>query len=95
MQVATEKVLNGKLLRIKVKFDSKIKKVDITGDFFAHPENSIEKIEAQLTGLEINFDYKKTLECLSDFISRNEYELIGVDAEAIIRVLKKAIEAKE
>ena len=88
---ATEKVPDGKLLRIKVEYDDKIRKIDITGDFFAHPEESIRKLEDQIIGLEIDFDEKKILECLTNFVKRNEFELIGINPEAIIRVLKKAI----
>ena len=91
---AMEKVPGGKLLRIKVAYDDKITKVDITGDFFAHPEECIEKIENQITGLPVDFKQKKFTECLTEFIERNQYELIGIDAEAIIRVLKEALKQK-
>ncbi len=90
---AMEKVPEGKLLRVEVNFDDKITWIRITGDFFAHPEESIEKIEDMIVGLPTDFDQTKFSTCLDDFIKRKEYELIGIDASAIIRVLKKALEA--
>ena len=53
-----EKVEGGKLLVIKVDFGDKIEKVDITGDFFAHPEESIKEIEKRLAGIKKDFDEK-------------------------------------
>ena len=88
---ALEKVPKGKLLRIKVNFDKTITDVQITGDFFAHPENSIDNIEKLLTGLPLNFDKEQTLTNLSKFINDNNYELIGINSEAILRVLQQAI----
>ena len=89
---AIEKVPGGKLLRIKIEYNNdKITKVEITGDFFAYPEDCIEKIEEQIVGLELEFDEKKILECLKGYIQRKEIQLIGIDAEAIVRVLKEAL----
>ena len=86
-----EKVENGKLLRIKTEFDDKINKVEITGDFFAHPEICINKIEEFLSKLPINFDDNELTENLSNFIKDNNFELIGINAEAIVRVLKNSL----
>lgn len=89
--IAIEKVPEGKLLRIRTTYNKKITKVQITGDFFAHPEDSIERIEERLSGLSINFDDKSAVHNLSEFIKDSNFELIGINPEAIIRVLKKAI----
>lgn len=88
---AMEKVSGGKLLVVKVDFTDKMEKVDITGDFFAHPEESIKEIEKKLTGIKLDFDETKLIKDLQIIIDKNNYELIGIDAEAIVRVMKKAI----
>ena len=47
------KVPNGKLIRVSVDFESsRILSANITGDFFIHPEETIESIEESLTGCE-------------------------------------------
>ena len=90
-----EKVPGGKLLRIKVEHDDKIKKVQILGDFFAHPEHSINEIESYLEGLDVDFHEQNTVNTLKRHIITNDYNLIGIDEAAIIRVLKKAIGEEE
>ncbi|MFH2020176.1 MAG: lipoate protein ligase C-terminal domain-containing protein [archaeon] len=92
---ATEKVSGGKLLVIKTEYDSKIHHVQILGDFFAHPEESIEEIEAMLCGIDVSFDENKVKKLLDSLLVEKNYELIGLDVESIVRVLKKSIEAKE
>ncbi|AJF60975.1 hypothetical protein QT06_C0001G0125 [archaeon GW2011_AR15] len=89
-----EKVEGGKLLVIKVDFGDKIEKVDITGDFFAHPEESIKEIEKRLAGIKKDFDEKEIAEELQKVIAEKGYQLIGLDAAAIARVLKKAVDQK-
>ena len=49
---ASYKVPGGKLLNAKVSFDKKIKKVQLTGDFFAYPEEGILWIESALVGID-------------------------------------------
>ncbi len=46
--VYTKKVEGGKLLRVKVEHGYILENVQITGDFFAHPEDSVEQIENAL-----------------------------------------------
>jgi len=46
---ASRKVPGGKLIRIKVVFSDIIESVQITGDFFLHPEDSLLKIEEAIT----------------------------------------------
>lgn len=89
---AMEKVPNGKLLRIKLDLSSKINKVQVLGDFFVHPEESIIDIESILSKLDINYDEKREIQNLKDYVEKNKIQLIGLDEEAIFRVLKKAIE---
>ena len=54
-----EKVSGGKLLVVKVNFEEKIENVEITGDFFAHPEESITEIEKKLSVFKLDFDEDK------------------------------------
>ncbi len=87
----TEKIKGGKLLRIKVDYASSINKVEITGDFFAHPEEAINDIEQHLSTLDINFKKDTAIEDLRTLIEVKGYKLIGINAEAIINTLKRAI----
>jgi hypothetical protein len=79
------KVPNGKLLKIFLDYDEKnfvIKKINIMGDFFAYPEESIELIENKLknTKIEKKILYKK----IYSIIKENKIEFIGLNEQAII-----------
>lgn len=87
---STEKVIGGKLLRVKVEFDSVFKRVQITGDFFAHPEDGIEEIEKSLFGLETSKDENFLTLKIKEVTEKNKLTLVGISAEDIARNLKKA-----
>jgi len=85
-----EKVPNGKLVCVEVDADSeKTTKVRITGDFFLHPEDALDKVEASLTGIPLSA-------CESELASRIKgslggAQLIGATAEDFARIFKKAV----
>ncbi len=89
--ISTEKVPGGKLLRIKVDFGGKINKVQITGDFFAHPEDVIEKIENSLSGLDLHTSETDIQNKIENVISKMGADVIGIDAAAITKNLIKAL----
>jgi len=78
------KVPHGKLLKISMDYNRETSTIDtlnITGDFFVYPEESIEKVEEQLVGtlLERNHLLKK----IQSIIDQYHIECIGVDAEGL------------
>ena len=93
--VATEKVPGGKLLRVKVDYDDIIKHVSITGDFFLHPEESIEKIEAAMSGLRTNESESNIVGIIKEVAKEHGIELVGISPEDIARTLKAAIKAED
>ena len=88
---AEEKVLGGKLLRIKVDYNEKINSVHITGDFFLHPEDSVDQIEALVVGTSVNEEESKISEKIKSYAKGQEIQMIGIDADAIARVVKAAM----
>ena len=89
---ATEKIPGGKLLTVKVEISHKIKKIQILGDFFAHPEECITDIEHRFSNLDISFDDKKLIKELDELIKARGYELIGVDAASIVNLVKRSLQ---
>ena len=78
------KIPNGKLLKISLDYDkntNKINNVRITGDFFAHPEESIELIEEEL--INVKLDKIRLFETIQSVIDEYNIELIGLDAEGL------------
>ena len=72
------KAPNGKLLKIDLDFDPKeklIETVQITGDFFVHPEDSLRMIENRLMGLPL--DRAFIAGSLVQFLAENEIQVFG------------------
>jgi len=82
------KVPGGKLVKISLDFDegtNKINKIKIKGDFFVHPEESIEKLEKELTSAELAED--KLSGRIGDFFRKNKVELFGVDNASLAKAI--------
>ncbi len=79
---AVLKVEGGKLLKIFLDYDNKINKIKITGDFFLYPEESLEMLEKELVGLELDKDL--LLEKINGFFEENKVKLFGVNSSDIV-----------
>jgi len=85
---ADYKAEGGKLLRVRLKIaDHAIQSIKITGDFFMHPEESIEDLEAMLTGTLV--DEPAIRAKVQDFF-KHEVEVIGAGVEDFVSVILMA-----
>ena len=76
----------GKLIRLNVDLHKDIiSDIKICGDFFIHPEESLELIEAQIKGMPLIEDLLK--QKLSKFIKQNNIQLIGLSPEDIVEAI--------
>lgn len=85
------KVPQGKLLEIRIDYDSKIKRVEILGDFFLYPEESIIEIEKALEGTRIDDAEEKISERIKEVVDSHGIEMIGINPEAIAKAVKMAV----
>lgn len=88
---AEEKVPGGKLLRVKVDCDKAVEKVQISGDFFLHPEESIKELESMVFGIDADMEENNIASLIAEEVKTKNIEMIGVSPQDIARVLKKAI----
>jgi hypothetical protein len=78
------KIPNGKLLKIILIYNEKtntIKEININGDFFAYPEESIEIMEKELRNIALKRDI--LLDKIQSIINTNKIEFIGVDVKGL------------
>jgi len=78
------KVPNGKLLKIFLQYDEKrnlIEEINIMGDFFAYPEESIELMENKLKNTLLEREH--LLKKISSIIKEHNIQFIGLDAEGL------------
>ena len=75
----------GKLIKVRAVFEGdKIKEIKITGDFFLHPEEKIEEIEASLRGKRI----KEIEETLRESMDGAEYA--GISPKDLTYAIREA-----
>ncbi|MDI6721050.1 MAG: hypothetical protein QMD85_01575 [Candidatus Aenigmarchaeota archaeon] len=85
------KVAGGKLVKATADFNGNtINSVKITGDFFLHPEESIEYIENMFAGADTS-ELDEIKSEIDDFISRNGIQLIGFSSQDIIDTIKDTV----
>jgi len=82
----------GKLLRLDVSYDDHIEYLKITGDFFLHPEDTLEKIVSELTNISLPLNKEDLILKVEFILDENEAELIGITAEDIIKLLEEAVQ---
>jgi hypothetical protein len=77
------KVPNGKLLKVTVEYtDDILKKVQIKGDFFIHPEESLDELEVTLT----NKEYSRAAisDIVGDFFAKPGIVAFGITPKAVV-----------
>lgn len=81
------KVPGGKMIEAEVKLEGNlIKYVRITGDFYFHPEEELERLEEVLEGASIHALHG----LVEQFLKEKKVTLVGIDAEDIVRVILNA-----
>lgn len=86
---AIYKVPNGKLLKIFLgDVDGKITSIKITGDFFIHPEENIEKLEKALAGTELN--EKNLMDKINEFLNSSPTTFFGLDVTSLVTTILSA-----
>ncbi len=88
---AKKKVTGGKLISIRVEFNGSIDKIEIMGDFFLHPEESISYIEESILNTRTDEPEAALAQRISNVAESKKIEMIGVTPEAIASTVKMAI----
>jgi lipoate-protein ligase A len=92
MSTAEEKVPGGKLVRVTLLPDGR---VEITGDFFLHPEEGITHLENALRRLDGTTPSAEIERLLYGLIGEENLELLGVDVPAIVRLYQRCLTCGE
>lgn len=87
---ASRKVEGGKLLKVNVETGYIIENVKITGDFFLHPEESIEDIENAVLNCHMSDSEGMICEQIKKVVKDKNIQLVGITSEAIASVVKEA-----
>jgi hypothetical protein len=75
-----------KLIKIDLEYENnKIINIQIKGDFFLYPEESIEKLEKILIGEDIN--KKNLIKKINNFFKINNIVPYGISSESIVEAI--------
>ncbi|VVB85200.1 Lipoate-protein ligase A subunit 2 [uncultured archaeon] len=88
---SSQKVKEGKIVKVEVEFDDVIKKIRITGDFFMHPEEVLDDIEKSITGLKKDVSFDTIVLKIKNIAKDSNTQMIGVSPESIAEVLREAL----
>jgi lipoate-protein ligase A len=93
MKAFDYKVPGGKLIRLKMETEeNRIASIQILGDFFLHPEETIYEIERSLVGLEVR--YELLLASMRNTVRNHSAELVGASLEDFVQAILRAFEAQ-
>ncbi len=88
---ARHKVKEGKLVKVELEYDNAIMKIKITGDFFLHPEDILEKIEKSMLGAEKDAGMEAIASKIQKTMDAQGAQMIGISPESLALVIKEAL----
>jgi lipoate-protein ligase A len=86
------KIPEGKLLKIFIDYNEEnnsINEINITGDFFAYPEESIENLENELKNTLLKKDV--LLSKIDSIIEKNNIQFIGLNSESLVEGILRCL----
>ncbi len=87
------KIPGGKLVKVKLWVEAeKIERITILGDFFLHPEETIQAIENALVGTELNVTPLESI--ISKVMSESNASLIGATPKDLVTAIMIAWDSK-
>ena len=92
MQGSAEKKAD-KLVRVNLEYSDRIEFIEISGDFFIHPEESLKLIEKELTGLRLA-RLDQIAEKITSLIEYYNIQMVGITPDVIEDVIKEAVRSK-
>lgn len=86
-----QKVKEGKLVKVDLEYDEVITGVKITGDFFMHPEETLEEIEKGLLGLKRDATDQTIAHRIREIMEVHDAQMIGLGPESLAKIIKEGL----
>lgn len=88
---SSQKVKEGKIVKVEAEFDEVIKKLKITGDFFLHPEDVLDDIEKSMIGLKKDVKFDTLVLKIHNIARACDAQMIGISPESVASVIMEAL----
>lgn len=92
--LATKKIPGGKLLRLKIEANETIEKINITGDFFLHPEDTLPEIEKSLIGLPAQSSPQEITQKVEEVLVAKSATFVGIASTDIAQLISETLSQK-
>ncbi len=87
----TRKIPGGKLVRLDITFSDQIESAKITGDFFLHPEDTLDDLTAAVRNATLPLDPDGLLSQLDRVLSNHDAQFIGASSKDLVSILQEAL----
>lgn len=88
---SSQKVKEGKIVKVEAQFDNVITKLKISGDFFLHPEEVLDEIEKSMLDLERDVSFDTLAFKIRNIIKNYDAQMIGISPESLALVIREAL----
>ncbi len=88
---SSQKVKEGKIVKVEVGYDESITKLNITGDFFLHPEDILDEIEKSMIGLKKDVSFDTLVFKIHEIVKNYDALMIGISPESLALVIREAL----
>lgn len=88
---ASRKVPGGKLIRVQVQFSDTIRQMRITGDFFLHPEEALNRIEEAFEGADVRAGVGGFRSIIERILSSCNAQPVGFTPQDLAEAISEAL----
>ena len=87
----SQKVKEGKIVKVEAEWNHTIENLRISGDFFIHPEEVLDDIEKSLTGLRNDTGFDTLVSRIYNVVRDRDAQMIGISPESLAIVIMEAL----
>jgi len=88
---SSQKVKEGKIVKVEAQFDNVITNLKISGDFFLHPEEVLDDIEKSMLDLKRDVSFETLVSKIQNIIRNYDAQMIGISPESMALVIRETL----
>ena len=88
---SSQKVKEGKIVKVEAHFDNVITKIKISGDFFLHPEEVLDDIEKSMLDLKSDVSFDTLVLKIHKIVNDYDAQMIGISPESLALVIRETL----
>ena len=90
---SSQKVKEGKIVKVEAQYDNVITRLKISGDFFLHPEEVLDDIEKSMLDLKRDVSFDTLVLKIHKIIKNYDAQMIGISPESLALVIRETLKS--